>query len=110
MKLRIQGNSMRIRLSEQEVQQFGQTGRVEEAVAFGPGPDQSLHYVLAWREAVAAITVDFTGKAIMVYIPESAAAAWIGNSDTGLSGVVENGTAQGLQILVEKDLDCLHRD
>ena len=30
MKLRIQGNSLRFRLSEQEVQQFAETGRLEE--------------------------------------------------------------------------------
>ena len=108
MKLRIQGNSLRFRLSEQEVQQFGETGRVEEAVAFGLGPEQSLHYVLALREAVAAISVEFRGKAIMVYIPESAAAAWISNSDTALSGVADNGTAQGLKVLIEKDQDCRH--
>jgi hypothetical protein len=108
MKLRIQGNSLRLRLSEQEVQQFAETGRLEEAVAFGLGPEQILHYVLTLREAVAAISVDFQGKAIMVYIPDSAAAAWTSNSDTALSGVVDNGTAQGLKILIEKDQDCRH--
>jgi hypothetical protein len=108
MKLRIQGNSLRLRLSEEEVQQFAQTGRLEAGVAFGPDPSQTLHYVLVRREAIAGITADFTGHAITVYIPESAAAAWIDNADASLSGVVENGSAQGLKILVEKDMDCQH--
>jgi hypothetical protein len=108
MKLRIQGNNLRLRLSEAEVQQFAQTGRVEEAVALGPGEDQTLHYVLARREAVAGITVDFTGNAVMVGIPASVAAAWTDNADTDLSGVVDNGTAAGLQVRIEQDQDCRH--
>lgn len=108
MKLRIQGNSLRLRLSEGEVQAFAQTGQLEAAVAFGPDASQILHYALVRREAIAGITADFTGHALTVYIPESAAAAWIENADASLSGVVENGTAQGLKILVEKDMFCRH--
>jgi hypothetical protein len=108
MKLRIQGNSLRLRLSEAEVQQFAETGRVDEAIALGPGEDQTLHYVLARRDAVAGITVDFVGNSVMVYVPESVAAAWTGNADTALTGVMDNGTSPGLQILVEKDRDCKH--
>jgi hypothetical protein len=108
MKLRIQGNSLRLRLSEQEVTQFAQTGRVEEVVAFGPGVEQSLHYVLVQREAIAAITVDFTGHTVMVCVSEPAAVAWATNSHSHLSAVVDNGTAPGLKILIEKDLDCRH--
>jgi hypothetical protein len=108
MKVRIQGNSIRIRLSEAEVQQFVQSGRVDEAIAFGMGEDQALHFVLAQRDLVSAISVDFTGNSVMVYVPESVAAAWAENADTGLSGVVDNGTAPGLKILVEQDQDCQH--
>jgi hypothetical protein len=108
MKLRIQGNSLRLRLSEEEGKQFAQTGRLEAAAAFGPGESQTLHYVLVRREAIAGITADFTGHVITVYLPESAAAAWINNDEASLSGVVDNGTAQGLKILVEKDMDCRH--
>jgi antitoxin component of MazEF toxin-antitoxin module len=108
MKVRIQGNSLRLRLSAAEVQQFAQTGRVDEAIAFGPEQAQTQHYVLARRDAVAGITVDFTGNSVMVYLPESVAAAWTSQSDTGLSGVVENGTASGLKVLIEQDQDCQH--
>jgi hypothetical protein len=109
MKLRIQGNSLRLRLSEAEVQQFAQTGRVAEAVAFGPGPDQTLQYVLAQREGLAAITVEYSGNTVTVCIPEVVAAAWIGNVAAGLSGSVDNGTEKGLKILVEQDQHCSHR-
>jgi hypothetical protein len=108
MKLRIQGNNLRLRLSEAEVQAFAQTGRVDEAIALGPGEDKTMHYVLARRDAVAGLTVDFVGNSIIVYVPESVAAAWTGNSDTDLCGVVDNGSAPGLQVRVEKDQDCKH--
>ena len=108
MKLRIEGNSLRLRLSEAELQQFGQKGRLEAAAAFGPGESQTLHYVLARREAIAGVTAEFTGHVITVYLPESTAQAWIDNAEASLSGLVDNGTAQGLKVLVEKDQDCRH--
>ena len=45
MKLRIQAGSLRLRLTQSEVKQFAQTGRVEESVALAPGdaPDAYPH-------------------------------------------------------------------
>ena len=37
MKLRIQGNSLRLRLSQSEVAQFSKTGFVEDSIQFAPG-------------------------------------------------------------------------
>lgn len=110
MKLRIQGNSLRLRLSEAEVQQFAQTGRVAEAVALGPGPDQTLQYVLAQGENLAAITVEYSGTTVTVCLPGAVTAAWMGNVGAGLSATVDNGTEKGLKILVEQDQPCSHRD
>ncbi len=37
MKLRIHGNSLRLRLNQAEVAQFSKTGYIEEALEFGTG-------------------------------------------------------------------------
>ena len=37
MKLRLQGNSVRLRLTRSEVERLRETGLVEESVDFGPG-------------------------------------------------------------------------
>ncbi len=37
MKLRIRGNSVRLRLTRGEVEDFDREGRVEDAAQFGPG-------------------------------------------------------------------------
>jgi len=42
MKLRIRGNSLRLRLLRGEVQQFGETGRVTETIQFGASPAAQL--------------------------------------------------------------------
>ena len=44
MKLRIQGNSLRLRLTQKEVAQLCEWGRVESVVEFSPG--QELVYLL----------------------------------------------------------------
>jgi hypothetical protein len=44
MKLRLNRGSLRLRLSKSEVEEFGKTGRVEEIVKFGAGPQDSLTY------------------------------------------------------------------
>jgi hypothetical protein len=46
MKLRIQGNSIRLRVSRSELAAFVETGRLEETVYFGPQVETSLTYAL----------------------------------------------------------------
>ncbi|UOQ78948.1 hypothetical protein MUN84_10720 [Hymenobacter sp. 5516J-16] len=41
MKLRIEDNSLRLRLSEEEVQQFASSGRVAAVVSLGPAPKKA---------------------------------------------------------------------
>lgn len=60
MKLRIQGNSLRMRVSEAEVKQFSQQGQVEEAIAFGPAEEQKLRYVLLKAPEYHNLQVSFT--------------------------------------------------
>ena len=50
MKLRIRGNSIRLRLSQQDVKVFGEKGRVEDSIQFGASAGGQLTYVLASAE------------------------------------------------------------
>ena len=42
MKLRIKGNSIRLRLLRSEVERFTANGKISEEVRFGPGTAQAL--------------------------------------------------------------------
>lgn len=108
MKLRIQGNSLRMRVSEAELIKFRETGRVEEAIAFGPDEAHKLRYVLLRAPGHSSLQVSFTSNEVTVYVPAKTATDWATSDQNGFEGLVSNGTPKGLRILVEKDLDCFH--
>lgn len=121
MKLRIRGNSLRLRLLRGEVEQFGATGRVTETVRFGNAPAAQLSYVLEINPEVCEITADFIDNKVTVSIPEKTARNWIETELVTLTseqkieindsnGAGENASKTSvLKILIEKDFVCLDR-
>ena len=111
MKLRLEEHSLRLRLSEAEVQQFAQTGRVAYSIAFGPAPDQMLLYALEKMPVAAVATtpqVRYTAGALAVEVPAALAQDWTDTEKNGFSAQIRISDDQELRILVEKDLDCRH--
>jgi hypothetical protein len=108
MKLRIQGNSVRLRVSEAEVAQFRESGHVEEAIVFGPTSQEVLHYALIRSYENAEVTAAFAENKITIYVPAAIASDWINSEHNGFEARLPTGTEKGLKILVEKDLDCTH--
>ena len=111
MKLRLEENSLRLRLSAAEVAQFAETGRVAYTIAFGPNSDHTLLYSLErlppTAEAVA-VQVRYAAGALAVEIPAALAQEWTTTEKTGFSAQILVAEGQELRILVEKDLDCRH--
>jgi hypothetical protein len=108
MKLRIRGNTLRLRLSRSELARLDETGHVEETIVFAPGA--RLRYALEAREGLDAPRADIDGHRLRVALPVDVARRWIATDDVGVQVVQPNGTAEGLAIVVEKDFACLHRD
>jgi hypothetical protein len=111
MKLRLEENSLRLRLSEAEVQQFVHTGRVAYTLVFGPGPDQTLVYSLEKLPATAAavaVQVRYAAGALAVEVPAALAHEWTATEKNGFSAQIVVAEGRELRILVEKDLDCRH--
>lgn len=121
MKLRLEDNTLRLRLSEEEVQTFAATGRVAAATHFGPTPLQQLSYALERQAPEIPTPPAGTGAAkaetaalryapgqITVLVPAALADEWTGTKRTGFSGEVIISESQRLRILVEKDLDWHH--
>jgi hypothetical protein len=111
MKLRLEEKSLRLRLSEAEVAQFAQTGRVAYTIAFGPAPDQTLEYALEKLPATAstaAVQVRYAAGALAVEVPAALAQEWTDTEKNGFSAQILVAEGRELRILVEKDLDCRH--
>lgn len=106
MKVRMQGNSLRLRLNQSEVAQFSKTGFVEDRTEFAPGI--SLAYSLETSSSLSAPQASFQDHWLRVELPVAVAKEWYTTDQVGISGdqTVENGKA--LSILIEKDFQCVH--
>lgn len=109
MKVRIQGNSLRLRLSQSEVAKFHESGMVSDCISFGVRPEDMLNYVIE-RLDVPEMTASFAGNTIRVLVPTESANTWSGASEEiGLEHLLRYGSNNGnsLRILVEKDFKCI---
>ena len=102
MKLRLQGNSVRFRLTRSEVEQLRQTGEVEESVDFGGG--RQLIYRLTSRADHCPMHAKFGDGRVTVCIGADAAQAWANSDEVGIYG-----RSGALAVSIEKDFRCLTR-
>lgn len=111
MKLRIRGNSIRLRLARSEVATLGNEGRVQQTIAFGPGAGDVLTYALVTSAGTEQVVARMESGAITVLLPPPVAGTWVATDQVTIAaeqpGVGPAG-ADVLRILVEKDFTCLH--
>lgn len=106
MKLRIQGNSLRLRLSQSEVAQFSKTGFVEDSTQFTP--DVRFTYSIESSSSLSAPLASYQDHWLRVQIPATAAKEWFTTDRTGISAEQAVDAEAKLSILIEKDFQCLH--
>lgn len=105
MKIRIKGNSIRLRLSKTDIQSLKENGRViEHTILSG---EEAFVYILERADTAAAIGASFSEGKLRVWLPLSMASQLTDTKDMGVQSIQENGAAGGLSILIEKDLQCL---
>jgi hypothetical protein len=102
MKLRIQGNSLRLRLTQKEVAQVRDRGHVESLIEFSPG--QELVYLLERSIHAKSVIAAFDGRAIKVTLPMRVMTEWAESDHVS----IEAPSQAGLHLLIEKDFQCLH--
>lgn len=105
MKLRIRGNSIRLRLTKSEVDRINEFGSVEERVEFGNGMSQ-FYYRLESDNAIEKLSARFENGRLSVAIPPAAAAEWKNSDMVGIEALQSIGDEAFLRILVEKDFTC----
>lgn len=108
MKLRIQGNSLRLRVSPLEMARLLGAGRVEESIQFAPDDRAHLTYALEHANGGREIALRYRPGEIAVVLSTMRAHQWAESDEVGIAGGIDvaNGT---LHLLVEKDFACLDR-
>ena len=103
MKLRIQGNLLRLRLTQKEVACLHDHALVESCIQFPLG--RTLTYSVAASPDAAEVSADYDANSIRVVLPHAVASAWAESSQVAIEG----SPGLAVQILVEKDFQCLHK-
>lgn len=100
MKLRIQGNSLRLRLSVAESRALAADGQLEESVTFGP--DRRLSYGIRVVPGLAW-DVRYDDRQLMVLLPAALAADWLSTGRVAVEERLVLSEGEPLRLLLEKD-------
>jgi hypothetical protein len=106
MKLRIHGNSLRLRLSQSEVAQFSKTGFVEDSIQFAPGT--SFAYTIESSSSLPAPQASYQDHWLRIQVPSTVAKEWFTTDQVAISADQPIESDKALSILIEKDFQCLH--
>jgi hypothetical protein len=109
MKLRIKGNSMRLRVSRSEVTRLLEGGCLEETIRFAPEACARFTFALQQDRSVGRSTVRYTENRVAVLIPADQANTWGITDQVGIAEDISLGNLGSLALLVEKDFACLDR-
>jgi hypothetical protein len=106
VKLRIQGNSIRLRVSRPDLARLLSFGRIEDIVHFGEEENACLKYVLEHSANVAKIAVRHVGTEVAIILPSHAAQSWAESDQVGIYAKHPLGKFGELAVIVEKDFPC----
>ena len=104
MKLRIKGNSLRIRLTKTEVSKLAQTGYLEEQTSF---PNNRFVYALQKVVDAIVLSATFENNKITMFVPDSFIKDWPENNVIALDTKMPISQTESLYLLIEKDFICL---
>lgn len=103
MKLRIHGNSIRLRLTRSEVERFAHNGRIESALDFGAIPARQLSYGLLVSPRPECMAVEYCSDHITISVSPAVAQDWTTTDRIAISDRQLLGNGAHLDILVEKE-------
>ena len=108
MKLRIQGNSLRLRVTPSEMARLLENGRIEEAIHFAGDENARLVYALEQSCEAKGISVRYAPGELAVIVSSDRARGWAQSHDIGLYEKMR--TNHGvLDVAIEKDFACLDK-
>lgn len=108
MKLRIRGNSVRLRLGQSEVRRLAEHGTIEETTQFDLAGHQRLTYALQAAPDSVGVSASFAAGKLLVRLPGEVVRRWASSDEVTIDVSQSIGAGNSLIILVEKDFECLH--
>lgn len=109
MKLRIKGNSLRLRLTRSELDRLVNDGRIEETLWLGADPHSRLVYALEQDAHVEKVMVRYSSNELAVILSSEEVLQWKTAEQIGIYAAISLGPRGTLEVAVEKDFACLSR-
>ena len=109
MKLRIKGDSLRLRVSRSEVARLLAGDCLEETIHFAPEAGAKFTYALQQEPSVSRPTVQYAVNKVTILVPVDQANAWGITDQVGIAEDISLGDCGSLALLIEKDFACLDR-
>jgi hypothetical protein len=107
MKLRIKGNSLRLRPTRSELKKLIDTRHIEETIYFSSNEQSRLTYALEVQPHLTSATLRYQPREIVIVLPQKEAATWAAGNQVGIYATVDLGPRGTLDLIVEKDFACL---
>ncbi|MEO6547627.1 MAG: hypothetical protein ABIN94_06490 [Ferruginibacter sp.] len=104
MKIRIKGNSLRIRLSKPEVNKLALEGYLQELTIF---TGQTLIYAVEASNSGEELTAEFIDNKITMYVPGDLLNDWPVNATVGFQSTMPLNKSNSLFLKLEKDFACI---
>jgi hypothetical protein len=102
MKLRLRGDSIRIRLRQHQLQQLLNSGAVSETTTFGPHSELKCILAVGGNQ----VSTTFQSGELKVLIPHGQIQQWATTDQVGITADQPIGDGRMLRILIEKDFAC----
>jgi hypothetical protein len=109
MKLRIKGDSLRLRVSRSEVARLLAGNCLEDTIHFAPEPGAKLTYALQQEPLLSRPIVQYARNKVTILIPVDQAKEWGVSNQVGIAEDISLGEVGTLALLIEKDFACLDR-
>ncbi|MGN6626546.1 MAG: DUF7009 family protein [Tepidisphaeraceae bacterium] len=109
MKLRLRGNSVRLRLGQSEVRRLSEGEALTETLTFGPGA-ASFAYTLRPSGDFQPPAITFTGGELVVSLSARDIDAWAAGDAVGIRATQAAGKKHEMALLIEKDFECLDNE
>ena len=109
MKLRIHNNSIRLRLSQTEVDQLAQGRPLHEKLDFPLEYGNTFFYSLVPNPDIDAVMATFSNNEILIQLPSTEVIEWAISDRVGINKSIRTTTGSHLTVDIEKDFQCLHK-
>jgi hypothetical protein len=106
MKIRIQGNSIRVRTSRGEVARLAGGDSIEQQTLFSR--DSKLVCNVTPVKNLSKAAVKFDGTTIGIELPFDEVTRWASTEQVGMESNLRIDEQNSLRLLIEKDFECLH--